>query len=399
MNCDEVQELLSPYADNMLEPGETKIVSEHLKTCSDCSQEYKRLQALIDAFKSMEEEDLPEGFCVRLHDRLIRETQSSAPPAARKRLFIPSWFPVGAVAAVLIALFMGLSPAELGIDGLHLDSAELEQSAIESNQASNESYSEDSDGAIASKISIDGAKPAQEEPQADKAAKAKQEDSGINTYAGPPDALLQERDTVSNGFRAESARRENTENRGGDAMFKASGLLPFDAADIGDTPVSSPELSDMNTVQVAPFIHLRVDSLDNFSAKLIDIAKSLGGEVKATSNQKLGRAVAAAPQTYTASIPCSSLKAFKDSLANVGDVVSHNLNTAFGNETRCVNTIDELQNRKKVLTELLMHTSDVEKIRQLNQEIADIDKEIVQIQSSPLSASDSIEINIIIEEK
>jgi len=402
MNCDEVQELLSPFADNMLEPGETKTVSEHLKTCSDCSQEYARLQALIGAIKSMKEEDLPEGFSARLHDRLVRETRSGAPRVSvRKRLFIPSWLPVGAIAAVLIVLLMGLSPAQLGSDGLYLDSTAPEQTS-ENDQVSNDSITEENSGINASEEKIEKtseSKSAKGNLKTGEAAQEKQKQSGSDESAAASDPSSDVRDTVTNGFRAEGARRENTENRGGEMMFKASGLVPFDNSDFGDEPASSLKSASVNRAQIAPFIHLRVNRLDNVSPKLLEIAKSLGGKVKAPVNPSLEKTGAAPTQSYIASIPCSSLKAFIDNLSDLGVVVAENLNTGFGSEQRCRNNVDELQNRKKVLTELLMHTSDTEKIRQLNQEIGEIDKEIAKIQSGFVSQPEFIEINVIVEEK
>jgi len=38
MNCEQVEELLSAYLDNMLAPEERRQVSAHLQTCRSCTQ-------------------------------------------------------------------------------------------------------------------------------------------------------------------------------------------------------------------------------------------------------------------------------------------------------------------------------------------------------------------------
>ena len=399
MNCDEVQELLSPYADNMLDEDETNLISLHLKTCNVCSEEYERLLGLISALHSMKELELPEGFEARLHERLISEQTSSIQEVSapkRKRFFIPSWLPLGAVAAALVMLFLGVSPVQLGIDGLYLESVQPGQSYDRSE--------EESIGSVAEDISHgEGSKDAQLSLSKAKAAGAKTETAGgeelkqslkkagadIDTYAGVfgNESFQEPRDSImSNGFRAESARR-------------GTGVTPFAGAGQEETIMSGQDLFDTYVAETFPFMHIRVKSPDDFLTDLVGITKSLGGEIRPVPmNTSTNTGLSINPQvTHIVSMPCSSLKPFIDNVSDLGIVVNNNLTTGFGGENYCVSAVDYLQNRKSLLTELLMHTSDIERNRQIRQEISAIDSELEKIKSSSIPEPTIIEINIIVE--
>jgi len=50
MNCEQVEELLSAYLDNMLAPEERRQVAAHLQTCRSCTQalaDFRRNDALL----------------------------------------------------------------------------------------------------------------------------------------------------------------------------------------------------------------------------------------------------------------------------------------------------------------------------------------------------------------
>ncbi len=50
MNCEQVEELLSEYLDNMLAPEERRQVADHLSICRSCTQalaDYRRNDALL----------------------------------------------------------------------------------------------------------------------------------------------------------------------------------------------------------------------------------------------------------------------------------------------------------------------------------------------------------------
>ena len=92
MNCEQVQELLSPYIDDMLEKDEMNKVSKHLETCSCCADEYRRLLNLVCALRALGEEDLPEGFNERLINRLnkINKNHSLSLPGHLWQLLLRS---------------------------------------------------------------------------------------------------------------------------------------------------------------------------------------------------------------------------------------------------------------------------------------------------------------------
>jgi len=67
MKCEQVEERLSAYLDDMLAPGEHQSVTHHLQTCTHCSMELAEL---------------------RQHDLLLAQLPRVYPPAAlHERLF------------------------------------------------------------------------------------------------------------------------------------------------------------------------------------------------------------------------------------------------------------------------------------------------------------------------
>ena len=58
-----------------------------------------------------------------------------------------------------------------------------------------------------------------------------------------------------------------------------------------------------------------------------------------------------------------------------------------------------MESRREVLSDLLMDISDVKTIKQVKQEISEIDQEIIRIKSAPVEKTALVKINIIVEEK
>ncbi|MHB1419690.1 MAG: anti-sigma factor [Bacillota bacterium] len=105
MTCLEIQDLLSPYLDEVLGAEELHIVEKHLAVCSDCRDELDSLEQTIRAIRSMGEIEPPPDFSLNLHQRL----QSSV--IVRKKSFYRSighwnWMPLGAVAALLVIMVL-----------------------------------------------------------------------------------------------------------------------------------------------------------------------------------------------------------------------------------------------------------------------------------------------------
>ena len=54
--CSEIQELLSSYIDDFLEPMEKEKVEKHLENCPQCQKELAELQQTVQMFASLNEE-------------------------------------------------------------------------------------------------------------------------------------------------------------------------------------------------------------------------------------------------------------------------------------------------------------------------------------------------------
>ncbi len=71
MNCKDVQNLLSPYLDQALNPEEMQFIQDHLNHCALCEQELRRLRRTIGIIHGLQEVPLPEEFQRQLHHKLI----------------------------------------------------------------------------------------------------------------------------------------------------------------------------------------------------------------------------------------------------------------------------------------------------------------------------------------
>lgn len=70
MNCIEFSELLFSYIEGELNDSQKKLFEEHIKTCSSCEKEYKAYQKMINDIHALPMEELPKGYCKRLHGKL-----------------------------------------------------------------------------------------------------------------------------------------------------------------------------------------------------------------------------------------------------------------------------------------------------------------------------------------
>lgn len=81
MNCNEVRDKLSLYLDDELNEKEKKLMDEHLKNCPECSSELRGYRKIIQLLNELPNEEPPEGYCKRLHERLLNVGLNSDSPA------------------------------------------------------------------------------------------------------------------------------------------------------------------------------------------------------------------------------------------------------------------------------------------------------------------------------
>jgi hypothetical protein len=100
--CGKIRELLSPYLENELGPGELGRVKGHLQECAECRAELELLRMTVSALRDLPELPAPAGIL-----QGVREGLRPRPWHERLRsLLSPAPFrkvPLGALASVLVA--------------------------------------------------------------------------------------------------------------------------------------------------------------------------------------------------------------------------------------------------------------------------------------------------------
>ncbi|MFC2169589.1 anti-sigma factor family protein [Acidobacteriota bacterium] len=101
MDCERIEQLLSPYLEDELSPEEKQAVGEHLKTCQDCSELLSFLTSTRLALANFPEAEVSESLLKRLYQI----------PQKKKRFSLgldfflrPSLQPVLTIATVLLTL-------------------------------------------------------------------------------------------------------------------------------------------------------------------------------------------------------------------------------------------------------------------------------------------------------
>ena len=105
MKCDEINDRLSLYIDNELSPEEMRQVEEHLQSCEICQKEYEDYKNLISVLNGLPEEEPPEGYCKRLHKKLLENRpQGKAKKQTSKIMSLnrSKWLKYGSIAAALV---------------------------------------------------------------------------------------------------------------------------------------------------------------------------------------------------------------------------------------------------------------------------------------------------------
>ncbi len=107
---------LSSFLDNQLSDEERLKIEEHLKTCKSCNEELTKLKLLSEKLKLWHAPGLDESFDASLRSEIVqREIERGRIKMKKKTLAI--LIPSGALAAILLILFMGQAYLKQGILG------------------------------------------------------------------------------------------------------------------------------------------------------------------------------------------------------------------------------------------------------------------------------------------
>jgi hypothetical protein len=112
MRCEQVQSMLSAYADGELSPRHAARVSQHLAACEGCRAESATLVRVVAALRSLAEEELPTG----LHGAILHALDTARPSLWQRLCAVTLVFQparplaFGTVAAALAILAVTSTP-------------------------------------------------------------------------------------------------------------------------------------------------------------------------------------------------------------------------------------------------------------------------------------------------
>ncbi len=120
MKCDEISDKLSLYIDNELSSEEMQQVEDHLNSCENCQKNLDDYKKLISVLQSLPEEEPPEGYCKRLHEKLLMEKSQKETKRTSKIISFnrSKWLKYGSIAAALVLVFLVAGINNLGNMGL-----------------------------------------------------------------------------------------------------------------------------------------------------------------------------------------------------------------------------------------------------------------------------------------
>lgn len=108
--CYKFNSLMSQYIDEELNNIESLELEKHIEECASCKEELEQLIEVVNATKSIEEVDIPEGFKTDLHNRLLLESRSKTKGVIRISRFISfrnKYLSIGtSIAACLLIVFL-----------------------------------------------------------------------------------------------------------------------------------------------------------------------------------------------------------------------------------------------------------------------------------------------------
>lgn len=160
MNCSEVRDNLSLYLDDELNEEEKMLMDEHLKNCSECSKELEEYRKVIRMLNELPDEEPPEGYCKRLHEKLLNTKLNDSPDINNEAEVaeltkMPKksktnkfrWVKYGGIAAALALVFLvynlnnnGLMSKQKSSNEMAYDTAEAPAEAPASMAGNGESY-------------------------------------------------------------------------------------------------------------------------------------------------------------------------------------------------------------------------------------------------------------------
>ena len=114
MNCKKIKKLINPYIDQVLDQETTQQVEVHLKSCSSCRKEHKRLKQMVTSLNSLSPQPTPADFTQSIMAKISQkeiQIQTSWMDLLKKRIPIPrfSFRLIGAAAVAVAVMFFAFT--------------------------------------------------------------------------------------------------------------------------------------------------------------------------------------------------------------------------------------------------------------------------------------------------
>lgn len=109
-DCEQWQEMLSAYIDDLLEKDKKSKLEDHLEKCPQCREELKYLQNTVNLIRGLQDEELvpPASFRRELREKLVATAEASKPQKEKRKLFniskLQAWLPLAAAAVLLLII-------------------------------------------------------------------------------------------------------------------------------------------------------------------------------------------------------------------------------------------------------------------------------------------------------
>ena len=312
MRCDQVQERLSEYLENLLDAESHTSVHDHLSSCVHCQAEAQTLAQTRKAVSDLPSVEPPLGFSQKVMAR-IREANQK--PSLWRRLFLPLMIkiPIHAMAIFLVAgLAVYLYQANMPVQ---TEVARMEPSGPKPTN----------DIGIYSQPPASPAPPSLQQKQA-------QKDEFTSKLSGRRKDLNQE------GPPAGASREKKPTEHGADILIPEKEARP---EDLGKSPAEEVPVADALRVPAPPSVQdvnyqlifvpkNPAGKSTELMHKVEDLVKKLGGQYaqaeEMTTGSKQGLATEPQPdrfvksQTLWLTLPGDRYVQFKTELASLGKV-------------------------------------------------------------------------------
>jgi hypothetical protein len=121
MNCEEVKKYISDLVDHELDHGTEKSILKHIENCSECKYIYEEEKLIKETIYAESLEALPNGFELRLHEKLENENNNMNKDKNKKGSKVIQLFKKNkkylSIAAVFVLTIVLINNLPLGMNG------------------------------------------------------------------------------------------------------------------------------------------------------------------------------------------------------------------------------------------------------------------------------------------